>query len=117
MKGKKAFELSSTFLVILIITIVVFTGSISFTKKFFASADDMRASIDSQTEADIQALLYQEGSLVAIPTFKKTIPRGQTDNFGIGIRNVAGDTMNFYALVSFSKGFTVNEEVIQGINT
>ena len=117
MKGKKAFELSSTFLVILIITIVVFTGSISFTKKFFASADDMRASIDSQTEADIQALLYQEGSLVAIPTFKKTIPRGQTDNFGIGIRNVAGDTMNFYALVSFSKGFTVNEEVIQGIDT
>lgn len=114
MKGKKAFELSMTFLVMLIIIIVIFTGSISFTKKFFSSAEELRATIDAQTEAEIQALLYQQGSLVAVPIFKKTIARGQHENFGIGIRNIMGSEETFYVLISFSKGFTVDEEIIPG---
>lgn len=114
MKGKKAFELSMTFLVMLILIIVIFTGAISFTKKFFSSAEEMRATIDRQTEAEIEALLYQEGSLVAVPIFKKTVPRGQQASFGLGIRNIAGEASDFYVLISFSKGFTVEEEVIIG---
>lgn len=112
MKGKKAFELTATFLVILILTIVIFTSSIYFTKKFFTTAEQMRATIDRQTEAEIEALLFQEGSLVALPLFKKTIVRGKQDNFGLGIRNILEKTENFYVYISFSKGFSPEEEII-----
>lgn len=112
MHGKKAFELSATFLVILILTIVIFTGSIYFTKRFFTTAEQMRATIDRQTEAEIEALLFQQGSIVALPMFKKTVVRGKHTTFGLGIRNILERTENFYVLVSFSKGFTPEEEII-----
>ncbi len=117
MRGKKAFELSMTFLVILILTIVIFTGSIYFTKKFFSTAEEMRGEISRQTEADIEALLYQEGTLIALPVFKKTVKRGRQTTFGIGVRNILERTENFYVLVSFSKGFNLNEEIITGTDT
>jgi hypothetical protein len=110
--NKKAFELTATFLVILILTIVIFTGAIYFTKKFFTSAEQMRGTIDRQTEAEIEALLYQQGSLVALPIFKKDVARGKQTTFGLGIRNVIEKTENFYVIVAFSKGFTPEEEVI-----
>ena len=106
-----------TFLVILILTIVIFTGSIYFTKKFFSTAGVMRGEISRQTEADIEALLYQEGTLIALPIFKKTVQRGQQTIFGIGIRNILERPENFYVLVSFSKGFNPDEEIITETDT
>lgn len=117
MRGKKAFELSMTFLVTLILIIVIFTGSIYFTKKFFATAEEMRGEISRQTEADIEALLYQEGTLIALPIFKKTVRRGRQTTFGVGIRNILERTENFYVLVSFSKGFNPDEEIITETDT
>lgn len=112
MKGKKGFQLTATFLVILILTIVIFTGAIYFTQRFFSTAEEMRATIDRQTEAEIESLLFQEGSLVALPRFKKTIQRGKQGNFGLGVRNILEKTENFYVLVSFSRAFSPDEEVI-----
>ncbi len=114
MKGKRAFELSATFLVMLILTIVIFVGSIYFTKKFFTTAEQMKGTIDQQTEAEIERLLYSDNSIVAIPMFKKTIQRGKQDTFGLGIRNILERTENFYVMISFSKGFDSNEDVIPG---
>ncbi len=114
MRGKKAFELTATFLVILILTIVIFTGSIYFTKKFFSSAEQMRGTIDRQTQAEIESLLYQGTSIVAIPIFKKTLQRGKQTTFGLGIRNILEKTENFYVIVSFNKAFTPDEEIMQG---
>jgi hypothetical protein len=111
-KGKKAFELTATFLVTLILIIVIFTGSIYFTKRFFSSAEQMRAEIDQQTEAEIEALLYQEGSLVAMPKFKKAIARGQSATFGLGIRNVLDKSQDFYVDVAFTRAFKADETEI-----
>jgi len=74
----------------------------------------MRATIDRQTESEIEALLYQEGSIIALPAFKKAVQRGKQTTFGLGIRNILEKTENFYVLVSFSKGFDPNEEIIEG---
>ena len=114
MRGKKAFELTATFLVILILTIVIFTGAIYFTKRFFTTAEQMRGTIDKQTQAEIEALLYQQGSIVALPTFRKTVSRGKQTTFGLGVRNILEETKNFYVVVSFSKAFTPDEEIITG---
>lgn len=112
MINKKGFELTATFLVILILTIVIFTGAIYFTKNFFSTAEQMRATIDQQTEAEIESLLYQQGSLVALPLFKKTVQRGKQTTFGLGVRNILEETKNFYVMVGFSKAFTEDEEII-----
>ena len=112
MRGKKAFELSATFLVMLILIIVIFVGAIYFTQKFFATAQEMRAEIEADTEAEIEALLYQEGSLVAMPKFKKQIQRGKGDVFGLGIRNVLDESRNFFVDITFTNAFTVNEDLI-----
>jgi len=112
MKGKKAFQLTATFLVILILTVVIFTGAIYFTRQFFSTAEQMRATIDRQTEAEIEQLLYQEGALVALPVFKKTTIRGKSDTFALGIKNVLERTGQFYVTIEFSKAFTPGEEII-----
>ena len=117
MRGKKGFQLTATFLVILIITITIFIGSIAFTRRFFTSAEQMRATIDRQTEAEIESLLYQEGSVIALPILKKKIPRGQQTTFGVGVKNMLEKTENFYIFVKFSKGFDPNEEVIPGTDS
>jgi len=114
MKGKKAFELSATFLVMLILIIVIFVGAIYFTQKFFATAQEMRAEIEADTEAEIEALLYQGGDLVAMPKFKKKIQRGKGDTFGLGIRNILDESKDFYVHIAFTNAFTVNEELITG---
>lgn len=114
MRGKRAFQLSATFLVILIITIVIFTGAIYFTKKFFSTAEEMRATVDEQTEAEIEELLYQQGSIVAIPVFKKTLHRGEQETFGVGVRNILEKEENFYVIVSFKNAFTPSEEIMSG---
>ncbi len=114
MKGKKGFELTATFLVTLILIIVIFIGSLYFTKRFFSTAEQMRAEIDSKTEAEIEALLYQEGSLVAMPRFKKQVQRGKGTTFGVGIRNVLDESKDFYVDVAFTRAFTINEDIITG---
>jgi hypothetical protein len=112
MRGKKAFELSATFMVILILTIVIFTGSIYFTKNFFASAQEMKGSLDADTQAEIESLLYRQNALVGLPLNRKSVPVGQSTTFGVGVRNTYEDTKEFYMTIAFSKAYDINEEVL-----
>ena len=70
--NKKALELSITFIVLLIISITIFAGSLFFLQKFYKTATETREAIDRQTEAEIRALL-RGGSPVAIPLAKQKI--------------------------------------------
>lgn len=112
MKGKKAFELSATFLVILILTIVIFTGSIYFTKKFFASAQQMKGQIDQETEKEIESLLYNQNALVGLPMNTKEVQVGKSVTFGLGIRNTFEAQKGFYVRIDFARAYDRNEEVL-----
>lgn len=112
MKYKRAMMLSMTFLVILIITVVIFGGSMYFTRKFFAVAEELKASIDVQTEAQIKALL-DEGHLIAMPINLITIHRGDHANYGIGILNVVGHQSDFVISIEFNAAYTAEEEPIE----
>jgi hypothetical protein len=109
---KKAFELSATFIVILILTIVIFTSSMYFTRKFFSAAEELKESVDANTEAQIKALL-DDGNLVAMPINKITIHRGTHANYGIGIMNVIGAQKDFVISVEFNSAYTLEEEPIE----
>ncbi len=87
---KKGFQLSATFIVILIIMIVIFVGSLYFLKQFFTGAQEIKAQIDYDTKAQIEELLREPGAKVAIPINKATLRGGQQKVFGLGIRNVGG---------------------------
>ena len=88
LKNRKAVELSVTFIVVLIISLVVFIGGLSLGYKFMHKATEMKADLDRETEAEIERLLTEGTDRVAIPISKKTIKRDQSDVFGLGILNI-----------------------------
>ncbi len=106
--NKKAMELSINFIVILIITIVIFASSIFMTAKFFKSTTDYQSSIDENTEAQIRALL-SEGSRVAIPLNNMEIKLGHQNYFALGIANRLRHLdgyADFDVNISFAKAYT-----------
>lgn len=106
--NKKAFELSATIIVLLIISIVIFASGIILIKKFFGSAEEIRGEIERTTQAQIESLL-REGGIVAIPLNKKTIPRGNGAVFGLGVRNI-GSAGDFWVIAKFYKAFQPDDK-------
>jgi len=106
MNRKSAFQLSISFVVMIIIAIVVFSFSVYIVKKFFTHAEDIKLTYDERTEQEIERLL-DDGSRVAVPRERKTIVNGNFDTFGVGILNVIGKAPRneFMLNVSFSKAF------------
>jgi hypothetical protein len=82
--NKRAIELSINFIVMLILAIATFAGGMLFLSKFFGKAQEMRGTLDSQTQREIEKLL-DSGSPVVIPISTKEIFRNKFDTFGAGI--------------------------------
>ncbi|MBD3303721.1 hypothetical protein GF343_01125 [Candidatus Woesearchaeota archaeon] len=106
MSNKKGFELSATVIVLLVITIVIFMGSLFFLKKFFSGAEEIKGEIERSTQEQIENLL-RSGDLVAIPINKKTVKKGNGAVFGLGIRNV-GAQKTFTVVSGFHKAFEID---------
>ena len=104
--NKRAFELSVSFLVILIICIAIFSFSIYIVRKFFTHAENLRMTYDERTEREIEQLL-DDGSRIAIPFDKKEIGNGEFKTFGIGILNTLNIGMEnkFRITVGFNKAY------------
>ena len=115
---KAAIELSVNFLVMLIITLVIFGSSMVMVKKFFGGATDIKRVYDERTEQEIERLL-DDGSRVAIPFDKKKIPNGEFETFGMGVLNVLGTDQNndFRIQIAFNKAFRKdNTEICSSSN-
>ena len=91
---KKAMELSVNFLVILIMSLIVFGSGIALVNKFFAHAEVRQEQLDQETVSAIEELL-NDGDMVAIPVNKKNFKIGDQKIFGVGIYNTEQDTKNF----------------------
>ena len=104
--NKRAFELSVSFLVILIICIAIFSFSIYIVRKFFTHAENLRMTYDERTEREIEQLL-DDGSRIAIPFDKKEIGNGEFKTFGIGVLNIlnSGSSNTFEINVHFNQAF------------
>lgn len=87
---KKAFELSINFLVVLIITLVVFGFALAFAYKFFGKSEQLKASIDLKTKSEIQSLIMSQGMKVAVYPTQISMLSGKAESFGVGILNVVG---------------------------
>jgi len=106
LNNKKGFELSATVIVLLVITIVIFIGSLFFLRTFFTGAQEIKGEIERSTQEQIENLL-RSGDLVSIPLNKKTIKQGNGAIFGLGIRNI-GAQKDFTVISNFHKAFEVD---------
>ena len=82
--NRRGIELSINFIVMLILGIASFAGGMMFLGKFFGHAQEMRSSLDSQTERQIEKLL-DSGSPVVLPISSKEILRNEFGTFGLGV--------------------------------
>jgi hypothetical protein len=108
MRQKKAIELSMNFLVVIIIGIIVFAGSLALVKKFFFYANKYQDQIDKDTQAEIEKLL-ENGERVAIPIDKKSGKIGDGLVFGLGIYNVLRSGDQFNVSVRFKRAYDIGD--------
>jgi hypothetical protein len=104
MMNKKAFEMSIGMIVIIILSVLIFSMSLYFVFKWFGSAEELKAEIDKQTKEQIMSALQTGNQLVAIPLAIQQAKRGTSANFGIGVRNIAAEK-KFAMAVSFSGAY------------
>lgn len=107
MKGKKGIELALNFIVILIMSIIIFVGALYITVKFMNQANERKNQLDQETAQQIENLIA-DGSKVAIAFETKEIKRGHSDVFGLGIQNINRREYNFYVDISFNTSYGVN---------
>ncbi len=115
MKSKKAMELSINFIVMLIIAMALFSFGIWFAYKFFGGAEKMRTDLDEQTQQQIENLLMQGNERVVIPFNSKTLDKGNSAIFGVGILNVIGETHTFTMQITKDNNYCDGDlEIIPG---
>lgn len=104
MNKKAALELSLNFIVILIISIVVFSFGIYLMSKFFQHGNDVIFEWDQKNQEALDDLM-DRGDKVAILSDHKYIGNKKTDAFPIGIFNMLGAQHTFSTYISFSKAY------------
>lgn len=88
MEKKGAIELSINLIVIVIISLVVLGSGIALLYKLIGGAEDIKSTLDSKTEAELERLLVDQGKKVALPQYTATVYAGKTHLFGVGILNI-----------------------------
>lgn len=113
MNKKAAIELSLNFIVILIISIAIFSFSIYFAKKFFDRAYTIKDEYDERTDEMIDNIL-RDGSKVAIPMPRAVAQSGGIAKFRLGIINILDKAPQnkFRIAYRFSAAYDKNDNQI-----
>jgi hypothetical protein len=111
MMHKRGFEFSVGIIVLLILSILIFSLSLYFLFKWFGSAQELKAEIDKQTHEQIITALKSGNQLVAIPLAIAQTTRGSPVTFGVGIRNIAAEKQ-FSMAATFSGAYLPNGNAI-----
>jgi hypothetical protein len=109
--SRKGFELSVGFIVILIITIVIFTSSIVVIRKFFVSTTEIETGLSTEAQGQIESLLSAGQSVALVPQLYET-STGKSNVGGIGIVNTLKEKRKFYIIITFSKAFDSEDKQI-----
>lgn len=109
--NKKGIELPISMIVILILSIMIFTFGTVMVFKFFKGATDASTQIDKATQDQINNLLREGNDLVALPKSLATARVGQDATFALGIRNVEESGM-FNVILGFAGAYTLDDQPI-----
>ncbi len=102
---RASINLAMNTIVIVIIGMVMLTSGILLMKSFISGAEEIKDQLDSQTEAELQRLLIDQGKKVALPLHTVEIEAGEDHIFGLGILNIDSDIYGeeFTLDITFSK--------------
>lgn len=113
MPSKKAIELSLNFIVILIISIVIFGFGIIFIQRLSSQATELQDITTAELDERIGNLVCEGSDRVCVGIDRKTIKRTKFDIFGLKIINIL-DSQNFDIIVSrpTPSGYTKTKQEI-----
>ena len=113
MINKKAIELSLNFIVILIISIIIFGFGVRFISKLSSQATELQDLTIGELDDRIGNLVCEGSDRVCIGIDRKTIKRTKFDVFGVKIVNIL-DSQHFIVAVSrpTPSGYTKNKAEI-----
>lgn len=84
---KQGMELQVTFLVVMLISIVIFGSGLYLVRKFFTATAAFQEQIDADTQREIERRLSESGEKVSLPINRKQFKVGEERAFGLGIIN------------------------------
>jgi len=115
LKNKKSIELSLNFMVIIIISIVIFGFGMVFLSKLASQAEDIRKLTLNQIDGRISSLICEGSDRVCIAVTSKSIQRSKFGIFGVKIFNIL-ETQDFQIEVKPSNplGFKQDNTPITG---
>lgn len=113
MPSKKAIELSLNFIIILILSIIIFGFGVRFISKLSSQAIDIQEVTTAELDERIGNLVCEGSDRVCVGIDRKTIRRTKFDVFGLKIINIL-DSQNFDIIVSrpSPSGYTKNRQPI-----
>lgn len=114
MLNKRAIELSLNFIVILIISIIIFGFGVRFIQRLSSQATELQEITTSELDERIGNLVCEGSDRVCVGIDRKTIRRTKFDVFGLKIINIL-DTQNFDIIVArpSPSGYTKNKQPIE----
>ena len=110
--NKKGIELSINFVVILIITLIVFAGSITIAAKLMSRINVYKEAMDKQTEDRLESMINSGNEEVVIAFNKKDVRGGESVVFGLGVLNKLGVQKDFKVNVTPSQAVAKDGSVI-----
>lgn len=88
---KKGIEVGINFLVMIIISLVIFIFGLTFAFRFFGQAEKYRAEVDQNTRREIENIIINQGNRVAAyPTTIELYP-GKDETIGLGVFSIGFD--------------------------
>jgi hypothetical protein len=111
--NKKAVSLPINFVVILIITIILFAISLYFLGIIGGGVQTISEELDRRTADQIEYLIKSENAIVALPFGVQEADLGDCPVFGMGIQNIAGED-EFGVIVRFDAAYTLDGRPILG---
>ena len=117
MLNRKAIELSLNFIVILIISLVVFGFGVNFISNLSSKATELQELTISELDDRIGDLICEGSERVCLGIDRKTIKRTNFDLFGLKIINIL-DSQSFDVEITrpTPSGYTKNKAEIQSDN-
>lgn len=114
MLNRKSIELSLNFIIILILSIIIFGFGVRFISKLSSQAIELQDITTSELDERIGSLVCEGSDRVCIGLDRKTIRRAKFDVFGLKVINIL-ESQNFEITVSrpSPSGYTKNNQPVQ----
>lgn len=94
--NKKGFELSINFIVILIISIVIFGFGIKFAYDIMNQAEELKDITLKDIEANLESIMCDSSERICVGTSTREIRPNKRGFFTVGILNTYNDIKDFY---------------------